>query len=233
MAPGAAAAAAVAARGAANGSSQSFEPVQCRAVYPFAPRMDDEIQLTPGDVLLLLKIFDDGWAVANNLTTGLEGAVPLVCVMPYHPDDAVDGDGAASTFGNKEGGSMAAIAQSPPLRDRGGSNGAHMAEKMAASPRSTTTRSQLHSARSTDAFGSRSFPDDSFNAAEIERSLSSLNASAAAIAATLSAATGSHTSSMMSPRASGTVHDSQLPRRHSSRTSTQPLRSLVNDNHHP
>ncbi|KAJ1969291.1 hypothetical protein IWQ62_000711 [Dispira parvispora] len=153
---------ALAAVAAANGSVQSFEPVQCRAIYPFIPRMDDELQLTQGDVLLLLKIFDDGWAVANNLTTGQEGAVPLVCVTPYQPDSSDE--------------------------------------------KNETTTSMS---------GSDHHTSDGLSAVELERSLSSMNASAAAIAATVSAITGSH--GTINQRLSGRVHESQLPRRYSSR----------------
>ncbi|KAJ1649514.1 hypothetical protein IWQ61_009427 [Dispira simplex] len=156
---------ALAAVAAANGSVQSFEPVQCRAIYPFIPRMDDELQLTQGDVLLLLKIFDDGWAVANNLTTGQEGAVPLVCVTPYQPDSSDE--------------------------------------------KNETTAPMS---------GSDHHTSDGLSAVELERSLSSLNASAAAIAATVSAITGSH--GTINQRLSGRVHESQLPRRYSSRRVT-------------
>ncbi|KAJ1980469.1 hypothetical protein H4R33_005467 [Dimargaris cristalligena] len=238
MAPGALAAAAV----AANGSNQSFEPVQCRVVYPFTPRMDDEVQLTPGDILLLLKIFDDGWAVANNLTTGREGAMPLVCVTPYHPDSAQgskseEGEGGDGTTTSRAGGegtdSSGGNATRGVLNDTfsssGGSSVAAAAGVGAVAAAGVGTISNPH-LRSTDLSSSEhgAYHTDTFSADEIERSLSSLNASAAAIAAAVSAATGSHSS--IPNRVSGSVHDSQIPRRSSSkRPKKRGMISSLND----
>ncbi|KAJ1970017.1 hypothetical protein IWQ62_000255 [Dispira parvispora] len=137
----------------------SGEPVKCRVIHPFVPRLEDEIPLVPGQILLLYKTFDDGWAVGHNLSTGQEGLVPLVCATSYESDDDV--------------------------------------------------------ADLERALGSESHTD-TLSAVEIERSLSSLNASAAAIAATVSAVTSAPRASLggHSPK---TVHESQLPRRCSSK----------------
>ncbi|KAJ1929477.1 hypothetical protein IWQ60_001159 [Tieghemiomyces parasiticus] len=185
-----------AALAANNASTESFEPVQCRVVYPFTPRMDDELQLTPGDVLLLIKIFDDGWAVANNLTTGREGAIPLVCVTPYQ----TEGAHMAADSGTD---AVAAAGLAAGTASRG--LGSH--DDLTSSPNTSPNGT----------YGSRAgtVPMENLSADEIERSLTSLNASAAAIAAAVSAVTSSHGS--IASRSNGAVHDSQLPRRSSSR----------------
>ncbi|KAJ1910871.1 hypothetical protein IWQ60_010423 [Tieghemiomyces parasiticus] len=150
----------------------SVDPLRCRVVHPFTPRMQDEIALTPGDICLLFRTFDDGWAIGFNTNTNQEGTIPLVCVTAY------DTSAAALTSGTAMGVSPAPTSKS--VSDRS---------------------------------------IDTFNPADIERSLMSLNASAAAIDATVRAAAAS----VVPPRPSiggrsvSTVHDSQLPRRYSSK----------------
>lgn len=51
-------------------------------VHAYPPQMDDELALSVGDVIMLALPFDDGWALGVNLSTGLKGAFPLVCVSP-------------------------------------------------------------------------------------------------------------------------------------------------------
>lgn len=48
-----------------------------RAAHAYTPRLVDEIQLLQGDILYLIKAFDDGWAKAYNLRSGKEGIFPL------------------------------------------------------------------------------------------------------------------------------------------------------------
>jgi hypothetical protein len=43
--------------------------------------MADELDLSPGDIVNVHKVFDDGWAVGVNMNTSNEGAFPVVCVM--------------------------------------------------------------------------------------------------------------------------------------------------------
>ncbi|KAF9931120.1 hypothetical protein FBU30_010740 [Linnemannia zychae] len=53
----------------------------CQALYPYQASMADEMDLTPGDIVNVHKVFDDGWAVGVNMNTSNEGAFPVVCVM--------------------------------------------------------------------------------------------------------------------------------------------------------
>jgi hypothetical protein len=48
-----------------------------RAAHIYHPRMADEIELAPGDILYLIRSYDDGWAKAYNVRTGKEGIFPL------------------------------------------------------------------------------------------------------------------------------------------------------------
>lgn len=48
--------------------------------------MPDELELARGDVISVLKVFDDGWAVGVNMNTSNEGAFPVVCVV--HVDES-------------------------------------------------------------------------------------------------------------------------------------------------
>ncbi len=43
--------------------------------------MADELDLSPGDIVNVQRVFDDGWAVGVNMNTSNEGAFPVVCVM--------------------------------------------------------------------------------------------------------------------------------------------------------
>ncbi|KAG0258110.1 hypothetical protein BGZ95_005049 [Linnemannia exigua] len=53
----------------------------CQALYPYQASMADELDLSPGDIVNVHKVFDDGWAVGVNMNTSNEGAFPVVCVM--------------------------------------------------------------------------------------------------------------------------------------------------------
>ncbi|KAF9361406.1 hypothetical protein BGX26_003539 [Mortierella sp. AD094] len=57
------------------------KPSYCQALYPYQASMADELDLTPGDIVNVHRVFDDGWAVGMNMNTSNEGAFPVVCVM--------------------------------------------------------------------------------------------------------------------------------------------------------
>jgi hypothetical protein len=48
------------------------------AIHPYEATLDDELSLVPGQTFVMLKSFDDGWALG--LMDGKQGAFPLVCV---------------------------------------------------------------------------------------------------------------------------------------------------------
>jgi len=50
-------------------------------VQEFEPRMEDELKLKVNDRILLLKVFDDGWAVGLNQMTGRQGVFPMEYVV--------------------------------------------------------------------------------------------------------------------------------------------------------
>ncbi|KAG0013246.1 hypothetical protein BGZ82_002241 [Podila clonocystis] len=70
-----------------EGGKQSY----CQALYPYQASMADELDLSPGDIVNVQKVFDDGWAVGHSLSTGSEGAFPVVCVM-FVDESALDDD---------------------------------------------------------------------------------------------------------------------------------------------
>ncbi|KAG0244440.1 hypothetical protein BGW41_007732 [Actinomortierella wolfii] len=83
-----------AAAGAAAGSmagSDANKPSFCQAIYPYQASMADELDLTPGDIINVHRVFDDGWAVGTNLNTSAEGAFPVVCVTAVD-ENALDDD---------------------------------------------------------------------------------------------------------------------------------------------
>ncbi|KAF9425059.1 hypothetical protein BGZ76_003438 [Entomortierella beljakovae] len=63
----------------------------CQALYPYQASMADELDLTPGDIVNVQRVFDDGWAVGINMNTSREGAFPVVCVM-FVDESALDDD---------------------------------------------------------------------------------------------------------------------------------------------
>ncbi|KAI1320288.1 hypothetical protein EDD11_001503 [Mortierella claussenii] len=63
----------------------------CQALYPYQASMADELDLTPGDIVNVQRVFDDGWAVGVNMNTSNEGAFPVVCVM-FVDESALDDD---------------------------------------------------------------------------------------------------------------------------------------------
>ncbi|KAF9984929.1 hypothetical protein BGZ75_003530 [Mortierella antarctica] len=85
--------AAVAATGAAaaEGKEATGKQSYCQALYPYQASMADELDLTPGDIVNVQRVFDDGWAVGVNMNTSNEGAFPVVCVM-FVDESALDDD---------------------------------------------------------------------------------------------------------------------------------------------
>jgi hypothetical protein len=51
------------------------------------PKLEDEIELKVGDMVVVKEVFDDGWASGLNLTTEKAGSFPLNCLSDF---DAVD-----------------------------------------------------------------------------------------------------------------------------------------------
>ncbi|KAF9132121.1 hypothetical protein BGW39_000768 [Mortierella sp. 14UC] len=84
---GAGAAAAAGAEGREASGKQSY----CQALYPYQASMADELDLTPGDIVNVQRVFDDGWAVGVNMNTSNEGAFPVVCVM-FVDESALEDD---------------------------------------------------------------------------------------------------------------------------------------------
>ncbi|KAJ3112291.1 hypothetical protein HDU96_004735 [Phlyctochytrium bullatum] len=53
------------------------EPKRYRVIAEYVPQLDDELELFPGQVMIIRKIYGDGWASGLNLSTGKEGTFPL------------------------------------------------------------------------------------------------------------------------------------------------------------
>ena len=80
-----------------------------RAAHAYNPRLADEIQLLPGDILYLIKAYDDGWAKAYNLRTGKEGIFPLSFAKRVTDEDAKKMPASSETLPFQQ--------QDPPLDD--------------------------------------------------------------------------------------------------------------------
>lgn len=57
--------------------------------HPYPPQMGDELGLNVGDIVCVAMNFDDGWALGFNVTTGLKGVFPIVCVTPV-PEELLE-----------------------------------------------------------------------------------------------------------------------------------------------
>ncbi|ORY05881.1 hypothetical protein K493DRAFT_31727 [Basidiobolus meristosporus CBS 931.73] len=79
-----------------NSSVSSIGEYVCEFLYK--PALPDELAIEVGDSILVLWMFDDGWAVGRNLTRGGEGAFPLACVVRKIVDSAQSSK--SSIFGN-------------------------------------------------------------------------------------------------------------------------------------
>jgi hypothetical protein len=49
-------------------------------IHPYESSMQDELNIVPGDQIILIKEFDDGWAQGKHIQTGKEGVFPMICV---------------------------------------------------------------------------------------------------------------------------------------------------------
>lgn len=58
-------------------------------VHPYLPQLKDELALNIGDIICLATQFDDGWALGFNVTSGVKGAFPIVCITSA-PKDSLD-----------------------------------------------------------------------------------------------------------------------------------------------
>ncbi|KAJ3415591.1 hypothetical protein HDV05_004642 [Chytridiales sp. JEL 0842] len=67
-----------------------------RIIHPYTPTLADELTLEVGADVILLKSFDDGWALGMNPTTGIQGAFPLVCVCKPEELEAKRGSMASN-----------------------------------------------------------------------------------------------------------------------------------------
>ncbi|KAI9058227.1 hypothetical protein FKP32DRAFT_1554813, partial [Trametes sanguinea] len=70
---------------ASSESSAHFAPVEMIR-RPFVPTMDDEMAVNPGENVRIIKRFDDGWAYAENASTGMQGLIPIDCLRPIEED---------------------------------------------------------------------------------------------------------------------------------------------------
>ncbi|KAF9375788.1 hypothetical protein CPC16_000528, partial [Podila verticillata] len=77
--------------GARGSAGEGGKPSYCQALYPYQASMADELDLNPGDIVNVQRVYDDGWAVGVNMNSGSEGAFPVVCVM-FVDESALDDD---------------------------------------------------------------------------------------------------------------------------------------------
>lgn len=79
------------AAGALAGQEAPGKQSYCQALYPYQASMADELDLTQGDIINVLRVYDDGWAAGVNMNTSKEGVFPVVCVM-FVDESALDDD---------------------------------------------------------------------------------------------------------------------------------------------
>ncbi|KAJ1508123.1 hypothetical protein HMI54_010986 [Coelomomyces lativittatus] len=58
------------------------------AIREYIPKMEDELALEEGDVILVIEEFDDGWVKAMNERTGSQGVCPLTFLEPLDDEMA-------------------------------------------------------------------------------------------------------------------------------------------------
>ncbi|KNC99803.1 uncharacterized protein SPPG_05181 [Spizellomyces punctatus DAOM BR117] len=66
----------------------------------YIPRLSDEMKLSAGDFICVRKIYEDGWAEGQNITTGDEGFFPHQCL------DKTKGYHSSSTLLDKDAGAF-------------------------------------------------------------------------------------------------------------------------------
>jgi hypothetical protein len=89
--------------------NSEFAPVET-IKRPFAPSLDDELAVTPGDFVRVVKVFDDGWAYVEKIGASARGLIPLDCMRDAGQDlpaflaskrvSSYIGDGTDVTTGN-------------------------------------------------------------------------------------------------------------------------------------
>ncbi|KAI8808511.1 hypothetical protein BJ742DRAFT_808848 [Cladochytrium replicatum] len=57
------------------------------AIHPYSAKLSDEVSLDRGHVVLIRKVYNDGWVNGINLTTGQEGTFPVACTTPMEESD--------------------------------------------------------------------------------------------------------------------------------------------------
>jgi hypothetical protein len=58
--------------------------------YVLEPHLEDEVAIQPGDIMLVHKVFDDGWAAGENSKTGQTGIFPLPCCVQANEANDID-----------------------------------------------------------------------------------------------------------------------------------------------
>ncbi|KAI9220226.1 hypothetical protein BC828DRAFT_405998 [Blastocladiella britannica] len=51
-----------------------------RVAIPYLPELEDELALSRGEWVVVDQVFQDNWAVGQNVSTGMSGAFPVVCL---------------------------------------------------------------------------------------------------------------------------------------------------------
>ncbi|KAI8924114.1 hypothetical protein BC831DRAFT_551641 [Entophlyctis helioformis] len=91
--------------------------------YEYIPHLDDEIELRPGDRVLVKAKFDDGWATGVNLDSREEGSFPMDCLVPVRSGGGggeapkTMWEWATSAIGGGSGGAPAASQPAPPAAE--------------------------------------------------------------------------------------------------------------------
>ncbi|KAJ3317206.1 hypothetical protein HDU76_001285 [Blyttiomyces sp. JEL0837] len=73
-------------------------------IFPFIPgrKQDDEIPLTTGDLVKVVRVYEDGWVRAVNLSQGRrEGVVPISFLRSFEGDGGVGTEGGEGQAGRK------------------------------------------------------------------------------------------------------------------------------------
>ncbi|KAJ2345533.1 hypothetical protein GGF43_005195 [Coemansia sp. RSA 2618] len=64
-----------------NGSTYSTTDGDIFSVlYPYSPIESDELAITPGEKIRILRVFSDGWAFVQRVADSKIGAIPAVCL---------------------------------------------------------------------------------------------------------------------------------------------------------
>ncbi|KAI9193297.1 uncharacterized protein BJ171DRAFT_528801 [Polychytrium aggregatum] len=66
-------------------SPQHPEPTVVKVVHPYVPSISDELALSVDQDVIVIRSYDDGWAMGLIPNTGKQGVFPLICTLP--PED--------------------------------------------------------------------------------------------------------------------------------------------------